>query len=168
MEVENGGRGSPFVRSASAPMHCKQENSKLRNLLFAGCLELTDRPYKLICNELNAHIKATQRLLPLVYGDTNACKEAQCLMQMVVDMPEGQRATMCKRALLLYTMRCERDVATYWTQYTDGSAELAIDLATRVLPLLVPRFILSNGKDPYSFVLLACILSEMWQGETLS
>ena len=149
-------------------MHCEQQNSKLRNLLFGGCLESTDRPYKLLCKDLNSHLKGAQCLLPSVYGQTTACKEAQRLMQIVVDMPEGSTAIMCKRALLLYTIRCERDVCTYWTQHTDGSAELAIDLATRVLPFLVPRFLLSNGKDAVSFVLLASVLTEMWQGEVLS
>ena len=149
-------------------MHCEQQNSHLRKLLFVCCLESTDRPYDFVCKELNAHLKALQRLLPSVYGQTAACKDSIRLMQLVIDMPGGSTATMCKRALLLYAIRCEQDACTYWTQYTDGSAELANDLATRVLPFLIPRFLQSNGKDALSFVLLASVLTEMWQGEVLS
>lgn len=118
---------------------------------------------------LDGHLLGLLELLPRVYGDGEACRQAVLEMGAVVDMDGSKRECVaCKRAALLYALHTEAAVRDHWKDsHADGSAALAHDLATRVLPFVVPRFVRHSCQAPEAFVLLTLVLAEMWEGERL-
>jgi hypothetical protein len=117
-----------------------------------------------VATEIDVHLNGLIKLIPKVYGNTEACKQAVMEVNTVVDMNN----MACKRAMLLYGIATERQMCDYWgSRQADGSAALAKDLHSRVLPFVVPRFFKHSCQTPDSFVVLSLVMSEMWQGEQL-
>lgn len=114
--------------------------------------------------EVNKHLNGLIELIPKVYGNTEPCRQAVAEVAAMAAMQD----TMCKRAMLLYGLSKERDICEYWKSHdADGSAALAEDLHSRVLPFVVPRFFKHSCQSPDAFVIITMLLSEMWGGEKL-
>jgi hypothetical protein len=138
----------------------------LRELIFGTAL--VERGMEARAAEmLNGHLLALMELLPRVYGDTAPCRQAVLEIGTVVDMPASRECIACKRAMLLYAIATEGEACDYWKRASDGSGELASDLRERVLPFITPRFFKHCCQAPDQYVMLALLLSEMWQGEKL-
>ena len=115
-------------------------------------------------NDIDKHLYGLIRLMPRVYGDTEACKQAAAEVRAIVHANNIE----CKRAMLLYGISKERQMCDHWSsRQADGSAALAKDLHSRVLPFVVPRMFKHSCQCPDSFVVLSVVLAEMWQGEML-
>ena len=178
---------TPLVRRASAPVHCKAhahtrtrahamasgQQMGLRALLLGT--PLRDRQKEggedegaKVASGIDVHLLALVELLPKIYDDREPCRQAVLEVGAVVDMKATRKCIACKRAMLLYSIAAENDVCDHWKgRISDGSADLAIDLNRRVLPFLTPRFFKHSCQSPDSFVTLAVMLAEMWQGEDL-
>lgn len=139
----------------------------LKCLLLGAPLNERDDATKLeaqLDKQLDVHLNGLIDLIPRVYGDTEACRQAVVEMQAVAQT----RDAACKRAALLYGIAREREVRGYWSGHqADGSAALANDLHSRVLPFVVPRFFKHSCQCPDSFVVFSMVLAEMWEGERL-
>lgn len=121
-----------------------------------------------VASGIDSHLLGLVELLPKVYGDNEPCRQAVLEVGTVVDMTATRKCIMCKRAMLLYALATEKEVCDHWKdRRSDGSADLARDLNQRVLPFLTPRFFKHSCQSPDSFVTLAVMLAEMWQGEDL-
>ena len=121
-----------------------------------------------LVKSLNSHLLGLVDLLPRVYGDSDACKQAVLEVGTLIDMDDRRECIASKRAMLLYALSSEKEVAAHWAeQHSDGSAALAKDLSTRVLPFLVPRFFKHSCQSPEAFVVMSLVMSEMWAGERL-
>jgi|TARA_B110000967_G_scaffold144579_1_gene147979 hypothetical protein len=140
----------------------------LRTLLLGTPL-LGDREEEelKIAASIDSHLLALVDLLPKVYGDSEACRQAVLEVGVVVDMTANRKCMACKRSMFLYALATEKEVCDHWKERSDGSADLARDLNQRVLPFLTPRFFKHSCQSPESFVVLAAMLAEMWQGEDL-
>lgn len=127
-----------------------------------------EREKEAMVQSLNSHLLGLVDLLPRVYGDSDACKQAVLEVGTLIDMDDRRECIASKRAMLLYAIASEKEVAEHWAeQHSDGSAALAKDLSTRVLPFLVPRFFKNSCQSPEAFVVMALVMSEMWGGEKL-
>jgi len=114
--------------------------------------------------EMNRHLGGMVKLVPQMYGNTEACKQAVMEIKVLMSMNN----VACKRAMLLYGIATERQMCDYWSsRQADGSAALAKDLHSRVLPFVVPRFFKHSCQTPDSFVVLSLVMTEMWAGEQL-
>jgi hypothetical protein len=121
-----------------------------------------------VVDGLNRHLLGLMDLLPRVYGDNEPCRQAVREMGVIVDMDASKECVACKRAALLYALHNEPDVRAHWTEGGGaGSAALARDLSSRVLPFVVPRFFKESCQVPEAFATLALVMSEMWAGEQL-
>ena len=139
----------------------------LRELLMGGCLS-TKTDCDRLSESLNGHLLGLIDLLPRVYGDTDACRQAVLEVGTLVDMGMSKRCIACKRAMLLYAIATESEISSHWSgSRSDGSSAMAKDLSERVMPFLVPRFFKHSCQAPEAFVVMSLILSEMWRGERL-
>lgn len=141
----------------------------LRDMLLGPPLSDVRPGAARVAAALDSHLLGLVELLPAVYGDNEACRQAELEMGAVVDMDGSKRECLaCKRAALLYALHTEAAVRDHWKESrADGSAAFAHDLATRVLPFVVPRFLRHGCQAPEAFVLLTLVLAEMWEGERL-
>ena len=133
--------------------------------------------------QVDAYLEAVIELLPNVYGDTTPSRQAQMELRKFLDMGGDQDAAFCKRAALLFALarekevgnameRCEGEEKEKGEEEEEGEkeemeVEYVADMRDRVLPFLLPRFARNSCQAPDSFVTLACVLSEMWEGERL-
>ncbi len=154
-------------RPDTARMTEAESELGLRALLMGtpmGDREEEDR----VVDALNSSLLGVVDLLPRVYGDNEPCRQAVLETGAIVDMDASKECVACKRAMLLYALYNEPDVRAHWARRReDGSAALARDLSTRVLPFIVPRFFKESCQVPEAFVLLALVMSDMWAGEQL-
>ena len=119
---------------------------------------------KRVASELNMHLEAMTELLPRLYGDTEACKQAVLEIRSVVAM----ESVLCKRAMFLFGLGTEREMCDHWRgRQADGSAALAQDLSSRVLPFVMPRFLKHSCQRPDALLQAALMLADMWSGESL-
>jgi hypothetical protein len=116
--------------------------------------------------ELHAHLDALVRLLPEVYADSDASKQAQLEFAKILRLGNSQDEACCKRAALLLGLALEKEVGDFLETQPEGG-DFARDLRQRVLPFILPRFARNSFQAPDSFVVLACVLGEMWEGEAL-
>ncbi len=122
---------------------------------------------------LNAHIKGINSLLPRVYGDSEACKQAQMEFGRILDFPATGNGAWCRRAALLFALAREKELVQYFAeqerklQGDNGRPTYAEDFHNRVLPFVLPRFLKHSCQAPDTFVVLSLVLAEMWEGEPL-
>lgn len=121
--------------------------------------------------DLNRHLSAVSELMPQVYGDSEACRQAKMELDLVIEL-DGEDSLECKRAALLFAMSREKELELHLMQTAEAAGSnddkrLVEDLRDRVLPFIFPRFLRNLCQTPDSFVVLACVLSEMWAGEVL-
>ena len=122
---------------------------------------------------LDSHLEGVAQLLPKVYGDNDASCQAQMYFRRFLSMGNEHDGVLCKRAALLFAIFKEKEVARYLAeqerlvQGDDGRPTFAQDMRERVLPFIVPRYVRNSCQTPDAFVVLACVLGEMWEGEPL-
>tara|TARA_B110001452_G_scaffold263585_1_gene265254 strand:- start:2248 stop:2649 length:402 start_codon:yes stop_codon:yes gene_type:complete len=109
--------------------------------------------------------------MPELYGDSEACRQAKMELDLVVEL-EGEESLECKRAALLFTLAREKELGLHFARAakavgSEDDLRLVEDLRARVLPLTFPRFLRNLCQTPDSLVVLSCVLSEMWAGETI-
>lgn len=118
--------------------------------------------------QVDCYLEAVAGLLPQVYGDTGPSRQAQMEFKKFLAMGGDQDAAFCKRAALLFALAREKEVGAEMMQRSEGETEAHVsDMRDRVLPFILPRFVRNSCQTPDSFVTLACVLSEMWEGERL-
>lgn len=143
--------------------HLRARMSTLKRLLFGDVLwcraERRDAT-----EELNRQLEGVEELLPRVYGESGACKHAVMELRAVRQMPGTPQGLMCKRAMLIFALGREPEVAAYWLGDDTG---LAADIHARVAPFLTPRFLRHCCQAPQSLVHWTAVLSQMWKGEAL-
>ena len=120
----------------------------------------TDCTIEAHCEYLNKHIDALLRYNEVEYGKSSAAEAATHEMRYVRDIKSTPQSLLCKQALILSAVAKEKTIAQCF------SGQVEMDLHTRVLPFLFPRYIQDCGQLPLSFVTSALVLSEMWEGET--
>lgn len=138
----------------------------LRDMLLGPPLH-SDVGGEQVAQAVNRHLEALARLLPLVYSESGATRQAVVELQQVIQMDASRDCLACKRAMLLFAIASEKAAVAYWQSRGERSAAMARDLHTRVLPFLVPRFLNNSAQAPVAFVHSALVLHEMWAGETL-
>ena len=125
---------------------------------------------------LDVHLEAVGELIPKVYGNSEASQQAQMEFKKYLSMENDTDGIVCKRAALLFALAREKEVGDHFAaeerQQQDGSTgptepTYAQDLRERVLPFVLSRFVRNSCQTPDSFVVLSCVLSEMWAGERL-
>ena len=135
----------------------------LRDMLFGFPLSSSTK-IESMHSQINMHLYGLIELIPIVYGNTTACKQAVLEIKKLIqsDNIEG------KRAVMLYSILHETEIRNYWNNNPDkDSTSLSNDLCNRVLPFLTPRFIKHNCQCPDSFVVFSMLLTEMWKEESL-
>ena len=121
--------------------------------------------------DLDRHLAAVSALMPELYGDSEACRQARMELDLIMEL-DGEESTECKRAALLFALARERELGLHLARAAEAAgaeadARLVEDLRARVLPFVFPRFLRNLCQTPDSLVVLSCVLSEMWAGETL-
>lgn len=159
----SGQNAPPFVRKASAPKHCamSRQRMELRDMILGVPLCAEERT-EIIKEELNRHLYGLLELIPKLYGQSDAAKQAVMEVNRIVEMD----SIACKRAMLLYGLFAEQEIFEYFNAF-DKDISLAGDLKRRVLPFVTPAFFKESCQTPDSFVVLSVMLAEMWGGETL-
>lgn len=112
---------------------------------------------------VDKHLRALCALLPCLYGESDACKQACFELRQAL----AEQSLMCKRALYLFGMAKERELCAWWDDKDPESAALAADLRDRVLPFLTPVFLKHGCQRPDAFLQSALVLATMWPGEQL-
>jgi hypothetical protein len=133
---------------------------------------LTERDGDTTLDSLDVYLEAISGLLPQVYGaDNPASQQAQYEFGCFREMPRDFDGVLCKRAALLFAMAREKELASCVAErerLAGGEGPTySEDLRDRVLPFITPRFIRNSCQTPDTFVVLACVLAEMWPGEPL-
>lgn len=176
--VDHKAVGAPYVLGAQE-IHTKylrahgsmERRIGLRPLLLGP--PLTDRERDPTLTTLDSHLEGVAELLPKVYGDTEASQQAQMHFRRFLDMGHDQDGVLCKRAALLFALGKEKELGDYMAkqertvQGHDGRPTYSEDMRDRVLPFILPRYIRNSCQCPDSFVVMACVLSELWAGEPL-
>ena len=80
------------------------------------------------------------------------------LKNVTADTVQG--AVARRAALLLFLFK----VPAVEAHYRRLEPELVDDLMTRVLPLLIPRFVHNMGQTPDALVMSTIVLVDMWKG----
>ena len=143
----------------------------LRPLLLGP--PLTERDDDPTLTTLDSHLEAVLDVLPKVYGESDACKQAQMEFKKYLTMDPDHDGVLCKRAALLFSLGQEKELGAFFAeqerqvQGEDGKPTFAEDMKSRVLPFILPRFLRNSCQTPDTFVVLACVLNEMWAGERL-
>ena len=115
-----------------------------------------------LSEQLRRHSVGLSSLILKTYGTTEAATSASLDVADLAKLPDNVECIVALRATLLMALYKEPEVQSYF-----GNDACAADLATRVLPLIVPAFLKDSCQRPDSFVALAAVLSEMWAGEVL-
>ena len=138
----------------------------LRPLLLGPALN--DREVDGTLAELSSHVAGLETLIKEIYGDSVASNDASNEMAVVAKFGNELNAVTCKRAALLFALYREPEVQRYFArQEAAVGSSYSKDMAERVLPFVVPRFLQNSCQAPDSFVQLCVILSEMWPGTRL-
>ena len=118
---------------------------------------------------IRAHLRGMCDLLPNIYGDTPASKQAKREIGEIAELKDSGAAELaCMRALLLYALFKEKEVKRHFVEQEAAvGTTFAKDMAERVLPLLLPCFIRHSCQAPEAFVMSCLLMSELWAGETL-
>jgi hypothetical protein len=138
-----------------------EEGTGLRPLLLGPALD--SREIDLTLMGLSKHVKGLEKMVRSIYGDSVAAVDATQELEALAALGNGAKETTCKRAALLYALYKEPEVQRYFElqEGTVGSS-YAKDMAERVLPFVVPRFLKQSCQAPDAFVQLCVVLADMW------
>ena len=65
--------------------------------------------------DLDRHLAAVAALMPELYGDSEACRQAKMELDLVVEL-EGEESLECKRAALLFTLAREKELGLHFAR----------------------------------------------------
>lgn len=149
---------------------CIWEDSTLRGLLLGPPLNCRNRATMLHhTSQLNAHIEGICKMLFNIYGDTVAMKGTCVDIRNILQHNDSVKQIICERAALIFTLHMEPEISAYFTQRDGGKGKrFTRRLKTRVLPLIVSQYSRNMYQSPDLFVLMACVMTEMWGGEKWS
>jgi hypothetical protein len=150
-----------FVMSASAPSTCGEGRSGyLRDALFGS--RIADRRGRDGTTErLDCILKGVVPVLRRELGDSEATDQAILELGRVIALStKDHMSVQAKRAAVLYALWQEPDVQEHFRQR--GEAALVNDLCTRVLPLVMPRFVACQCQTPDAAVVTTAVLHSMW------
>ena len=159
-------RSIPRVRIVSIPQTCGQRGAMerrvgLRPLLLGPALD--DREMDRTLGGLGSHVEGLKNVIREVYGDSVAAIDAGQEMGQIAALGNGAHEVTCKRAALLYALYKEPEVQRYFEQQEAAvGSTYAKDMAKRVLPFVVPRFLKHSCQAPDDFVHMCIVLAEMW------
>ena len=133
---------------------------------------LSDRETDHTLKGLDSHVGGVCPLVDKVYGTSAAAKQAVAELAQIAALPPGTDEAACKRAALLFALHKEDELKRYFSGqeravHAGDDRSFAEDMAQRVLPFVVPRFLRHSCQTPDTFVMLCLVLSEMWRGEQL-
>jgi hypothetical protein len=152
--------------SASAPSTCGEGYSGyLRDALFGSRIahrkggdEATVR--------LDCILQGLMDVLRRELGDSEATDQAILELGRVIALStKDHMSVQAKRAAVLYALWQEPDVQEHFRQR--GEAALVDDLCTRVLPMVMPRFVACQCQTPDAAVVMTAVLHSMWAEEDI-
>jgi hypothetical protein len=123
----------------------------------------------IIEKELNLVILGILDLFQSIYKSKHhAVAETWFCCRRLTTLPMSPESIAIKRASILVCLFQERDVQLHFREMSGGvEAAFVDDLVTRVLPLLIPRFIATSFMRPAALVVLTLMLYEMWPSQRL-
>jgi hypothetical protein len=153
--------------SASTPKTCTQgSGGYLYDALFGS--NIADRTGSDTATpRLDAILEGLIDVLRRELGDTEATEQAVLEMGRVIKLPlQEYTAVQAKRAAVLYALWQERDVQEHFRQR--GEADLVDDLCSRVLPMVMPRFVANQCQVPDAAVVMTMVMHAMWSEEDIA
>jgi hypothetical protein len=119
---------------------------------------------------LDAHVNSITNFLRHAYPIDDADMEAvlRDLEGVRAMSSESEAGLACKRALLLFAMHMEDEVAEHFVVLGGADGRLAADLRDRLLPRLVPEYVGDMCQRPDVFVRMASVMHEMWPHESFT
>jgi hypothetical protein len=150
-----------FVMSASTPSTCGEGRSGyLHDALFGSRIASRSE-----CDgataRLDCILKGLMDVLRRELGDSEATDQAILEMGRVTALStKDHMSVQAKRAAVLYALWQEPDVQEHFRRH--GEAALVDDLCTRVLPLVMPRFVANQCQTPDAAVVTTAVLHSMW------
>ena len=99
-------------------------------------------------------------------GDSEATDQAVLELGRVIKLPTTEHmAVQAKRAAVLYALWQEKDVQEHFSRR--GEAALVDDLCSRVLPMVMPRFVANQCQVPDAAVVMTMVMHTMWHGQDI-
>jgi hypothetical protein len=99
-------------------------------------------------------------------GESEATDQAILELSRVLKLSLTERAAVqAKRAAVLYALWQEQDVQEYFRKR--GEAALVDDLCTRVLPMVMPRFVANQCQVPDAAVVMVMVMHAMWDAKDI-
>lgn len=119
---------------------------------------------------LDAHMDSIANFLRYSYPIDDADMEAALrdLAEVRAMSSQNEAGLACKRAVLLFAMHMEDEVADHFIALGGSDGRLATDLRDRLLPRLVPEYVGDMCQRPDVFVRMASVMHEMWPHESFS
>jgi len=119
---------------------------------------------------LDAHVDSITNFLRHAYPMDDADMEAALreLAELRAMSSESEAGLTCKRALLLFAMYMEDEVAEHFVALGGADGRLAADLRDRLLPRLIPEYVDGMCQRPDVFVRMASVMHEMWPHESFA
>ena len=114
---------------------------------------------------LTRYLNALPEVIRQSYGDeTEATQEAASECRSIANLPCSPGGICSKRAALLFAMRREPELGQYFCQHDSGFTK---DMVNRILPFIDPPFLRHSCQAPDSYVFMAVIFSQLFEGERL-
>lgn len=114
---------------------------------------------------LTRYLNALPEVIRQSYGDeSEATQEAASECRAIASLPCNPGGICSKRAALLFAMRREPELARYFCQRDSGFTN---DMVNRILPFIDPPFLKQSCQAPDSYVFMAVIFSQLFEGERL-
>ena len=133
-----------------------------------------DERARIYLQAIDEQLKAVSRFLDKLHAKSPNVQRVRDDIATIINMPSDQSCSVeCKRALLLYAISSEHEIADAYTardgvrQPGGGLSLSAIDMQMRVLPKITPRFVANMCQRPGEYVRAALVLGVMWANEPL-
>ena len=144
-----------------------KRKDELRTLLFGDALHRRESESCIaeLGADLDACLRGVMVLVKEEVGDCDALRQAQLEWERVVDLEPDYVGIACKRAALLFALHREPGVRD---EFAHTDPWLVRDLAERVLPIAIPKFLAGMAQCPESLVVLVATLCELWPNEPMN
>jgi hypothetical protein len=125
---------------------------------------------------MDEQLSAITRFLCSIHGSETAARVCEEISNVIALSPTDGMSMQCKRALLLYAINAESEIAKEYIARDgerDASASRsalslsASDMQLRALPMITPRFVVEMCQRPDVYVRSAVVLGVMWANEPL-
>ena len=115
-------------------------------------------------SHLNDALRAVIPVIERELGSSEAVKQAVVEWNDVAELPLNFAGTQAKRAALLFALWNEPDVQLH---YSAHHPRLVKDLCSRVLPLVMPRFVANQAQHSDALVASVAVIATMWDAGDL-